>query len=535
MKKEEIIDLLKEKGQKQHTNEWTCAVLLTNEIINKMYQIQNLQVNLGSMKEELNMVAEQEATPKIKEYLDEENRLHSKIIKMEQLLNQNMEIHHLLSSDISKIRKQVDLSKQQIFDLKNKESELKNEKHYLKKLEKHEDIESNQKILEKKKQKLQKLNKKQEKHDKQLKVLENKKSTLENAPNQIVLEAVDLAVFEAPIPSRKGSFSENTISTDDINTTVHSTNDEDFDDDIISNFNLNRISLKKTLNEIHEKSITSIKFSHDKSYFATGGDDGVILVHKYSHDQIKQFTKLSNLDSEIVSLDFSPDDENFLAACSDLTIRVYRTKKWTPILENNHIKKKINHAEFFNSNSQYILCGKGNTIKIFDVNKTKPTSKFKSSSHPYYVTSSLGENLLLSGHSDSSVIIWDSRTGKQTNGYKFNKGKVIQVIASPTYNAIASLSINKVICLTDTRNLNLIKKIDVSCTNINSTKNRMSLKDKSIVIGGQNGVVYSWSLLSHQLVSQKKISDSPISTVEIKHESNKMAVGDAKGNIYFYC
>ena len=133
-------------------------------------------------------------------------------------------------------------------------------------MEKHEDIESNQKILEKKKQKLQKLNKKQEKHDKQLKILENKKSTLENAPNQIVLEAVDLAVFEAPIPSRKGSFSENTISTDDINTTVHSTNDEDFDDDIISNFNLNRISLKKTLNEIHEKSITSIKFSHDKSY-----------------------------------------------------------------------------------------------------------------------------------------------------------------------------------------------------------------------------------------------------------------------------
>lgn len=530
----EINDLLIENNEKLHTKEWEHAVLLTSKILTSLEQLNQIKDLTESIKEEEEMATKQNVPPQIKEYNEEINRLTISVQKEDEILESRTKLNESLASDLQTIKQQIVTFKSEIENLEQKEKEYKSQHHHLKKVEKMENIEKNQQILEKKKDKLQKLNKKKEKYQAQLNKLEKRKSNIEKAPKIKELESIDLVAFESPIPKglRKNSL---IISDDDNDESSNKSNDDEDSSEIYDTlFSLNRMTLKKTIEVTDTSSISAIKFGHSKSLLATGNEKGTVTITKYSHEKMKKSAQFTYSKGKIISVDFGPNDEHFLTSCSDLTIRVYKTKGWSLINENDHFKKTIDHAEFYNSNHRYVSCGKDCKIRIYDINKSKSVAKMKSSSHPYYVSSSIGNHQLLSGHSDSSVSLWDTRSGKQTSSYKFNKGKVIQVLALPNSSTAISLSINKIICVTDLRNLSLIDKIDVSCTNFDSFDTKMALKDNFVVLGGKDGNVFSWSLKTFQLVSQKEIYDNEINVVDIKHDQNKLAVGDSNGNVSIY-
>lgn len=531
---DEILHLLKRNNIKLHPKDWGYTVSLTDQIITSFDKLSKVNQSIEKLKEDEKIASNQNLPPKIKEYSEERKKISNSIIKFDEKLIEVKKLNETVSTDLQAIKNQINLLNNEITKLERKEKDLKTEHHQLKKIEKIESIEKNQKTLERKNEKLQKLCKKEEKYQALLKKLDKKKLIIEKAPKRKDLENVDLAAFEAPIPAglRKNSM---IVSDDDDDSSNQSKDDDDDSDEIIeTTFRLSRMCLKRNFKSSNESLITTIKFAHTKSLIATGCEDGTVTVTKYTHEKVKNSAQFKFPNYEIISVDFGHNDENFLVSCSDLVIRLYKTKEWTLLDENDHFKKSINHAEFIHSHHKYVSCGKNCKIKIYDINKLKSVAKMKTASHPYYVSSSIGNHQLLSGHSDSSVSLWDTRSGKQTGSFKFNKGKVIQVLAVPNSTTAASLSINKQICLTDLRNFSLIDKIDVSCTNFDSYKTRMAIKDNFIVLGGQDGSIYSWSLKTFQLVSQKELCHNKIHVVDIKHDQNKISAGDSKGNVFIY-
>lgn len=533
MDKKKIIDLLKDNNEKLHPKEWEYTVSLTHEILVALDKINQIKTSTDIIKEEEKLATKQNISPEIKEYNKEQNKLINSMKKVDEELTNKIKINESLSNDLKSIKNQIISLKSDITNLEHKEEKYRTQHHHLKKIEKMESIEKNQQKLEKKKEKLQKLSKKKEKYQAQLKKLEKKKLNLEKAPKIKELESIDLVAFEAPIPLGLRKNSLILSDDDDDNDSSNNSNDDDSNSIIDTQFSLNKMTIKKRIDNSYKSSITAIKFAYIKPLIAMGNENGTVIVTKYSHEKTQKKAEFSFPKGKIISVDFGPNDEHFLASCSDLTVRLYKTKGWSLLNENNKFKKSIDHAEFFNSNHKYVSCGKDNKIRIYDINKSKSFEKLKTSSHPYYVSSSLGNHQLLSGHSDSSVLLWDTKSGKQVNSFKFNKAKVIQVLAVSD-STIISLSINKLICVTDLRNSSLVGTIDVSCTNFDSFATRMAVKENLVVLGGQDGSVYSWSLKTFQLVSHKEICKNQISVVDIKHDQNKIAIGDSLGSTLIY-
>ena len=140
----------------------------------------------------------------------------------------------------------------------------------------------------------------------------------------------------------------------------------------------------------------------------------------------------------------------------------------------------------------------------------------------------------MSGHADSSIRIWDSRNEHEINNITVHKDKVTQVLGINSTMTIVSLSLDRTIRLIDFRNNSVLKSIDVAKTGLRSDKVRMQIKNNVIYLGGNGGLMHTWSAIDGTKLSEIQLNSEYIMNLDFRQGTNLMGIGDKKGSIKLF-
>ncbi|OHT01201.1 hypothetical protein TRFO_32094 [Tritrichomonas foetus] len=521
--------------------EWSYATTLTAEVLSLENEKSKLSISTDQLSRE------DETLSKTLESNTEEGKLIRETIELSTLVKSKTREAKKLQEELSSIEKKVNKLNKKIRpikkekkSLKKQSKEMKSSNHEFSKQIHAKNNEINEKTTELNKfnSKILKFTEDNQKLLDRSNLLEERRQKIEQYSSSLQNCAdgdIDFSCFEAPIPNN-GKSDNNILGLDGLDldddensrrsSFLGGDDNESIEDSKLSSSKFEMDGLKKaTENKLHNGLVTSLKFASSLQLVASGGEDGLVKIS--SSDSLVLNSTLSHTNKAILAVDFSPNDSKLATASYDSTIRVYNTKNWELIVKNNDNKSPVNHVEFA-SDDKYVSCSRDLTIKLYDVTKTRPINTFKCKSTPNYVTTTLGDSLFITAHADGHLRLWDIRSNSQIGEIGVHKDKVSQVIGIRGSMTTVSLSIDKTISVSDMRYRNVLGKVNIATTGIRSDKVRMTLKNRTVLIGGKSGNIYGYSIDSFKQTDNFNCGDNYIVAIAVK-DDNKMITGDKNG------
>ncbi len=161
----------------------------------------------------------------------------------------------------------------------------------------------------------------------------------------------------------------------------------------------------KTL-EGHTKNVTSVSFSPDGKYIASGSSDSTIKT--WNTKTGKEVLTFKGHESPVFSIDWSPDSKSIVSGSTNGTIKTWNAET------GNEIKTFSGHtnnvsAVAFSPDGEYIVSGSWDkTIKIWDAETGETTKTLKGHEKPVLsVYWSPDDKHIASGSSDNTIKTWD--------------------------------------------------------------------------------------------------------------------------------
>ena len=197
----------------------------------------------------------------------------------------------------------------------------------------------------------------------------------------------------------------------------------------------------------HEESVTSIAYSPDGCYLASGSQDNTIKIWDLVTG--KEKTTLKGHLNEVTSVSYSPDGRYLASGSNDNTVKIWdlNTGKETTTLIG-HLGRVISVS--YSPDGHYLASGSNDkTIRIWDLNTGKEKATLKGNWNPVAPSRLRGHHFfslsyspdgryLASGSDDKTIKIWDLATGKETTTLKGHSGRVRSVSYSPDGRYLAS-------------------------------------------------------------------------------------------------
>jgi len=215
--------------------------------------------------------------------------------------------------------------------------------------------------------------------------------------------------------------------------------------------------------EGHTSWVTSVCFSPDGRYIASGSGDSIRLWNMETGEEVRRFEGHTHY---VTSVCFSPDGRYIASAGGqDSTIRLWNIETGGEVRRfeehilcvNSVVRRFERHILCVNSvcfspDGRYIASGCDNTIRLWNVRTGREVRRFEG--HTNYVTSvcfSPDGRYIASGSGDRTISLWDVRTGEEVRRFEGHTDKVTSVCFSPDGRYIASGSDDSTISLWDVR------------------------------------------------------------------------------------
>jgi WD40 repeat protein len=207
----------------------------------------------------------------------------------------------------------------------------------------------------------------------------------------------------------------------------------------------------------HTGSINSVVFSPDGKLFLSSSDDGNIFLYEaFSGKQIQQYT--GHL-GEVYNAVFSPDMKTIITAGRDKYLRIFDIKTGLMLnclrVDDGVIEKVICSANGnliltltgvyeenlfdFSLNTARPIC-LISEIRIYDANSYQLVHKIDSKTCVNNIDFSPNGEFIIIANSDSTVRIFDIKTGKERWVYSGHNGSVNSAVFSPDANFILTSS-----------------------------------------------------------------------------------------------
>lgn len=361
------------------------------------------------------------------------------------------------------------------------------------------------------------LEKKRDELEMKLLRLREREAELRNNEATMTVPQVDFSAMQCPLPRGKDGRAVDEILGEPMASP---------DDDILDHLKSGASASK------HNGTVTCIAFSNSQPIAATGGEDG--RVHLVNTETCAKFCDLTEAKRCIMSLAFSPLDQLMLTACYDGSIRIYKVGQPFTLTTNcNDNRDCVNDAKFI-TDDKYISCCRDHTVKLYDVRKGTAISSFTSNSIPYSICSIQGESMIVTGHHDGKLRVWDFRVRGTPTELPVHKQKVIQVYGTAGSSRIVSLGQDKMICVSDIRSKSVCGKINIAKSGIPSETAQMAVLNDEVLIGGNDGQLYDYSIEKFTLTRSMKGHNSPVCCVAIKRSVGLIASGDKSGVVKFW-
>ncbi|KAJ2929070.1 hypothetical protein H1R20_g8021, partial [Candolleomyces eurysporus] len=202
----------------------------------------------------------------------------------------------------------------------------------------------------------------------------------------------------------------------------------------------------------HGEYVTSVAFSSDGRYIASGSADETIRIWDADTGQ-PALEPMTGHEDHVKSAAFSPDGKYIVSGSADKTIRLWDAQTGQPVF-----KPMTGHSDYvtsvaFSSDGNHIASGSDdNTIRLWDA-QTGEAALEPMVGHSHYVVSvafSPDGKYVVSGSADKTIRLWHAQTGQPVlEPITGHSDYVTSVMFSPDGKYIVSASDDNTIRLWD--------------------------------------------------------------------------------------
>lgn len=337
---------------------------------------------------------------------------------------------------------------------------------------------------------------------------------------------VDISALSAPVPKSKAKSKPKTIAEKVDNYLYYDSQAVMCEDsDPLDSIGQTNSTMR------HSGPVTAMAFAETHPYVATGGEDSIVNV--INTGNYRRIAQLTDSRKSIMAIAFSPSEQLMLTASYDSSIHFYKVPDMTRVSNCNANRACVNDAKFV-TDSRFISCCRDQTIKLFDINRGAALSTFTSSSTPNSVCCLQGESMIVTGHRDGRLRVWDFRTSGTPIEIFVHKKDIIQVLGFTGSTDIVSLGEDKMIYVSDVRGKVIRGKVSINASGLPSEGMRMAIYNESAIIGGTTGEIYEYNLDKYQYNSKIAGHTAPVFCVAVKKSTAIIATGDKTGVVKFW-
>ncbi|QUW02760.1 AAA-like domain-containing protein [Chloracidobacterium validum] len=195
--------------------------------------------------------------------------------------------------------------------------------------------------------------------------------------------------------------------------------------------------------EGHSASVLSVCFSPDGRQIATGSQDKTARI--WDAEAGKELKQLQGHTGSILSIAFSPNGRKIVTASSDTTARIWDADSGRELRRlEEHIGRVFSIS--ISPDSQFIVTGNEEIDYGIRIWLMETGEEIKKINTPIVLAVAFSKDgkQILSGANDSSIRVWNAKTGTETQTILGRSGAIISVIFSPDGKRIASTSDDKI-------------------------------------------------------------------------------------------
>ncbi|HUG68926.1 MAG TPA: protein kinase [Pirellulaceae bacterium] len=184
----------------------------------------------------------------------------------------------------------------------------------------------------------------------------------------------------------------------------------------------------------HKRGVTSVAFSPDGGRIVSGSWDKTIKVWDAETGQLLHNRGQLDVVEDVC---FSPDGKQIGGAWADDTLTLWELETSIPTVLKGH-SSAVDSVDF-SPDGQYIVTGGDTTLKIWDAKTGHEVRTLRG--HPgnvFSVCFSPNGKLIASGSFDNSLRIWDAEAGEQLHSLNRHSGAIHCVDFSPDSKRIVS-------------------------------------------------------------------------------------------------
>ncbi|XP_071452025.1 autophagy-related protein 16-1 isoform X2 [Hetaerina americana] len=265
--------------------------------------------------------------------------------------------------------------------------------------------------------------------------------------------------------------------------------------------------------DAHDGEVNAVKWSPVDRLLATGGADRKVKLWDVSKGVSESRGILVGSNAAVMSVDFDSTGTLILGSSNDFASRV-----WT--VADQRLRHtltghcgKVLAAKFLGEPSKVVSGSHDRTLKVWDLrSRACIETKFAGSSCNDLVTCDGSGSAIISGHFDKRIRFWDARMGGDGSSTAANdillQGKVTSLDLSRDGNYLLSCVRDDSLKLLDLRMNQVIRSYNADGFKVGCDWARATFSPDGnfISVGGADGAVFVWSIVTSRLVATLKDS-----------------------------
>ena len=278
----------------------------------------------------------------------------------------------------------------------------------------------------------------------------------------------------------------------------------------------------------HTDSVSSVSFSHDGKYLASGSHDNTVKIWEVQKN--KCISTLKGHTSGVSSVSFSHDGKYLASGSDDNTVKIWEVQKKKYISTLQGHTNGVNCVSF-SHDGKYLASGSDDkTVKIWEVQKNECISTLLG--HTNWVSSvsfSHDGKYLASGSHDETVKIWEVQKNECISTLQGHTSSVFGVSFSHDGKYLASGSGDKTVKIWEVQKNECISTLQGHTDWVSSVS--FSHDGKYLASGSGDETVKIWEVQKNECISTLQGHTSSVFGVSFSHDGKYLASGSIDNTV----
>jgi WD40 repeat protein/serine/threonine protein kinase len=266
----------------------------------------------------------------------------------------------------------------------------------------------------------------------------------------------------------------------------------------------------------------ALAFSPSGAHVACGTVDGTVRVVDVR--TARSLFSVRGHDEDVTAIDFSPDGQRLATASLDRSVRLWHVNSGRLLATLfGHTGRDLRSIAF-SADSRYVLCAdaESGSVRVWDADASSDTLLQQPTPDPRFMFFSPDASMVAaSTRVDSTIPIWDTKTGRKLRELAGHEGIVRGIAFHPAGRLLASTANDKTVRLWDIstgRNTAVLTGHEefVQALAFNS-------KGDLLASGSLDGAIRLWSVATGDVQRVIHVSD-PVSSITFHPDGKKLIV-----------